>query len=204
MRAAASGSMTMQQRRKPPVRNEDYVAQNGKTTKQRKMKNTPQTSSVTQSFGTGSVHDESSMGQSRIQEDEEESKHMTSNFDDEGQGQTQSEDIETNSSEDEDDDDILIKPKDLIVSRYSIVIVFIKSLNSSFFLLQFQSDMNERKWLRTRGKGHMIDFQDDELKKLQQCFTSLVDDEKSESIGVDELEDPLIALGLVDNRQQVQ
>lgn len=107
---------------------------------------------------------------------------MTSNFDDEGQGQTQSEDIETNSSEDEDDDDILIKPKDLI----------------------FQSDMNERKWLRTRGKGHMIDFQDDELKKLQQCFTSLVDDEKSESIGVDELEDPLIALGLVDNRQQVQ
>ena len=129
---------------------------------------------------------------------------MTSNFDDEGQGQTQSEDIETNSSEDEDDDDILIKPKDLIVSRYSIVIVFIKYLNSSFFLLQFQSDMNERKWLRTRGKGHMIDFQDDELKKLQQCFTSLVDDEKSESIGVDELEDPLIALGLVDNRQQVQ
>ena len=50
----------------------------------------------------------------------------------------------------------------------------------------------------------MIDFGDEELKKLQQCFTSLVDDEGSDSIGVDELEDPLIALGLVDNRQQVQ
>ena len=50
----------------------------------------------------------------------------------------------------------------------------------------------------------MIDFSDEERKKLKQCFDSLVDDEGSESIGVDELEDPLIALGLVDNRQQVQ
>ena len=90
----------------------------------------------------------------------------------------QSEDISTDSDEDDDDEDILIKPKDLI----------------------FQSSMNERKWLRSRGKEHMIDFEDDELKKLQQCFTSLVDDEGSDSIGVDELEDPLIALGLVDNR----
>ena len=61
-----------------------------------------------------------------------------------------------------------------------------------------------RKWLRTRGKGHMIDFQTDELEKLRNCFRSLVGDEDSDSIGVDELEDPLIALGLVDNRQQVQ
>jgi Ca2+-binding EF-hand superfamily protein len=50
----------------------------------------------------------------------------------------------------------------------------------------------------------MIDFQDDELQKLHQCFVSLVDNDNSDSIGVDELEDPLIALGLVDNRQQVQ
>lgn len=49
----------------------------------------------------------------------------------------------------------------------------------------------------------MIDFSDSELKKLHQCFVSLVDKEGSDSIGVDELEDPLIALGLVDNRQQV-
>ena len=50
----------------------------------------------------------------------------------------------------------------------------------------------------------MIDFQTDELEKLRNCFRSLVGDEDSDSIGVDELEDPLIALGLVDNRQQVQ
>ena len=86
------------------------------------------------------------MAQSRIQEDEEESKHLTSHMDDgENQGGQQSEDITSDSDEEEDDEDILIKPKDLI----------------------FRSNMNERKWLRTRGKGHMIDFQDDELKKLQ-------------------------------------
>ena len=49
----------------------------------------------------------------------------------------------------------------------------------------------------------MIDFQDDELQKLHKCFKSLADNDKADSIGVDELEDPLIALGLVDNRQQV-
>ena len=56
-----------------------------------------------------------------------------------------------------------------------------------------------RKWLRSRGKGHMIDFEDEELRKLRDCFNSL-DSDGSASIGVEELEDPLIALGLVDNR----
>lgn len=42
-------------------------------------------------------------------------------------------------------------------------------------------------------------FGDDELTKLREYFNSL-DDDKSGSIGVDELEDPLIALGLVENR----
>ncbi len=79
----------------------------------------------------------------------------------------------------EEDEDVLIKPKDLI----------------------FQSKSNERKWYRSRGKEDVIDFKDDQLKKLQNCFDSLCENEESESIGVDELEDPLIALGLVDNRQ---
>ena len=59
---------------------------------------------------------------------------------------------------------------------------------------------NLRKWLKTRGKEHCIDFEDEELRKLRNYFNSL-DDDGSGSIGVDELEDPLIALGLVDNRQ---
>ena len=60
-----------------------------------------------------------------------------------------------------------------------------------------------RKWLKTRGKEHCINFQDEELRQLRTYFSSL-DDDGSGSIGVDELEDPLIALGLVDNRAQVQ
>ena len=60
-----------------------------------------------------------------------------------------------------------------------------------------------RKWLRSRGKQHRIDFEDEELAQLRTFFNSL-DDDGSGSIGVDELEDPLIALGLVDNRQAVK
>lgn len=37
---------------------------------------------------------------------------------------------------------------------------------------------------------------------LNDCFNDL-DEDGSQAIGVDELEDPLIALGLVDNRAQV-
>lgn len=69
--------------------------------------------------------------------------------------------------------------------------------------VQYQPESNRRKWLRKHGKGAYIDFEDDELVKLRECFKSL-DDDGSESIGVDELEDPLIALGLVESRQQVQ
>jgi hypothetical protein len=59
-----------------------------------------------------------------------------------------------------------------------------------------------RSWLKKRGKQHCIDFDDEELRQLRNYFNSL-DDDGSGAIGVDELEDPLIALGLVENRQQV-
>ena len=54
-------------------------------------------------------------------------------------------------------------------------------------------------WLKKHGKGHCIVFDDKELTELRECFRSL-DDDDSGSIGVDELEDPLIALGLAQNR----
>lgn len=41
------------------------------------------------------------------------------------------------------------------------------------------------------------------MQILKDCFESL-DEDGSAAIGVDELEDPLIALGLVDNREQVE
>ena len=61
----------------------------------------------------------------------------------------------------------------------------------------------ERKWLRSTGKSKYIDFDDEQLIVLKDCFNDL-DEDGSQAIGVDELEDPLIALGLVDSRRQVQ
>ena len=60
----------------------------------------------------------------------------------------------------------------------------------------------QRHWLKSRGKSKFIDFEDDQRAKLKVYFRSL-DDDDSGSIGVDELEEPLIALGLLDSRAQV-
>ena len=62
------------------------------------------------------------MAQSRIYEEEEESKHISSQENEvQSRGDGQSEDISTDSDEDDDDEDILIKPKDLIVSQKFIL-----------------------------------------------------------------------------------
>ena len=49
----------------------------------------------------------------------------------------------------------------------------------------------------------MLDFQDSEIKKLRECFNSL-DDDGSGSIGIEELEDPLIGLGFCETRDEVK
>ena len=82
--------------------------------------------------------------------------------------------------EEDDEDQINFKQEDLIFNPESI----------------------ERKWLRTHGKEHCIDFEDEELRKLRLYFNTL-DDDGGGSIGTDELEEPLIALGLLDTRAQV-
>lgn len=76
------------------------------------------------------------------------------------------------------------------------ILLYVWALNS----LKFRPESNLRQWLKKRGKEHCIDFDDEELKQLRQYFDSL-DEDGSGAIGVDELEDPLIALGLVENRQ---
>ncbi|CAI2368778.1 unnamed protein product [Moneuplotes crassus] len=58
-------------------------------------------------------------------------------------------------------------------------------------------------WLKKRGKSEYIDFDIEELKKLRYYF-DCIDEKNQDAIGVSELEDPLIALGLVDNRDEVQ
>lgn len=69
--------------------------------------------------------------------------------------------------------------------------------------VQAINNRNKRKWLIARGKGAVLDFTDQELKKLKDCFNSL-DDDGSGSIGLDELEDPLIGMGFAQNSKEVE
>ena len=80
--------------------------------------------------------------------------------------------------DDEDSDDAIIKTNDMI----------------------WQPESNLNNWLKKVGKEHYINFKEDEKALLKTYFNSL-DSDGGGSIGIDELEDPLIALGLVDNRQ---
>ena len=63
-------------------------------------------------------------------------------------------------------------------------------------------EKKSRKWLYQRGKGDVLDFTDEEIRKLKECFSAL-DDDGSGSIGIDELEEPLIGLGFADTREEV-
>jgi Ca2+-binding EF-hand superfamily protein len=49
----------------------------------------------------------------------------------------------------------------------------------------------------------MIDFDEKERSKLRQYFKSL-DEDGSGSIGMDELEDPLISMGIAETREEVK
>lgn len=48
----------------------------------------------------------------------------------------------------------------------------------------------------------MLSFTNEEIHKLKECFNGL-DDDGSGSIGIDELEEPLIGLGFAANREEV-
>mmetsp|Transcript_26981 Transcript_26981/g.31090 ORF Transcript_26981/g.31090 Transcript_26981/m.31090 type:complete len:257 (+) Transcript_26981:46-816(+) len=61
---------------------------------------------------------------------------------------------------------------------------------------------DERKWLKKHGKSRYIDFDDLQRSKLKRYFTAL-DEDGSGSIGIEELEEPLIALGLAETKEQV-
>lgn len=64
------------------------------------------------------------------------------------------------------------------------------------------NEKKQRKWYCKRGKSHVLDFSDEEIRKLKECFMAL-DDDGSGSIGIDELEEPLIGLGFADKREDV-
>jgi len=61
----------------------------------------------------------------------------------------------------------------------------------------------QRHWLRTHGKNEFIDFDDEERRMLKGYFGSMASD-GSGSIGIQELEEALVAFGLAENRHDVQ
>ena len=74
---------------------------------------------LAQSSERSSFNDGSSLAQSRINEEDEESKHVSSfrrEPETQSRGSHLSEEVSSEWDEEEDDEDILIKPKDLIVS----------------------------------------------------------------------------------------
>jgi Ca2+-binding EF-hand superfamily protein len=60
----------------------------------------------------------------------------------------------------------------------------------------------ERRWLTKKGKKYLIDFDNEERRKMKQYFNSL-DYKKTGSIGIDELEELLFSVGLVDSREEI-
>ena len=60
-----------------------------------------------------------------------------------------------------------------------------------------------RRWMVNHGKGHYLAFTDAQIIKLKETFSNL-DEDGGGSIGIDELETPLIGLGFADTREQVE
>ena len=66
----------------------------------------------------------------------------------------------------------------------------------------FHSGFGERTWLKKHGKEKYLSFSEEAILELRKYFNSLTGSKKK-SVGVAELEDPLIAFGLAENREEV-
>ncbi|KAL4431867.1 hypothetical protein ABPG74_012679 [Tetrahymena malaccensis] len=98
----------------------------------------------------------------------------------------------------------LIKERGLNMVSYEDLIVEKKErekeLNEN---RQKLKESQTRQWLIKHKKREFIDFDDKERSKLKQYFRSL-DGDGSGSIGLRELEDPLISLGIAESKEDVK
>jgi hypothetical protein len=62
---------------------------------------------------------------------------------------------------------------------------------------------SNNEWLKKHGKGNFIDFNSKQRARIRQIFKQL-DKDGSGALGVDELFEPLLALGLVETKEQVK
>lgn len=61
---------------------------------------------------------------------------------------------------------------------------------------------SNNEWMRKHGKGNFIDFNSKQRSKIRQIFKQL-DKDGSGTLCVEELYEPLLALGLVENKEEV-
>jgi hypothetical protein len=61
----------------------------------------------------------------------------------------------------------------------------------------------ERRWLIRKGRKYLIDFDNDERRQMKQYFNSL-DQRRTGSIGIDELEELLFSVGLFETREEIK
>lgn len=64
------------------------------------------------------------------------------------------------------------------------------------------NEKGKRKWMCKTGKQDLLDFSDEQIRQLKNCFDSL-DDDGGGSIGIDELQEPLIGLGFANSTEEV-
>ena len=57
--------------------------------------------------------------------------------------------------------------------------------------------------MQSNGKAHHLDFDDEEIARLKECFNTL-DEDGGGSIGLEEMEQPLIGLGIAKTRDEVK
>lgn len=67
----------------------------------------------------------------------------------------------------------------------------------------YQPESDNRQWMNKRGKGNLIYYDKEQIENMQHFFKEL-DTDKSGMIGVDEIEETLISLGLAKTKQDVE